>query len=146
MLKSIEKHTTRPTWLAEWTVYVFLRENGKGTTKYGYYGWFSTVLGDLFCLSMPIVYQVYRFALLLRPLSSVFFWRFTFSLVRVSFYYSTIIRTSASTSAYSCVQTMHVRWNTHLPSHNSAGVLAPWSYPEPALAIQTDPGHVQVFN
>ena len=76
MLKSIEKHTTRPMWLAEWTVYLFLRENGTGTTKYGYYGWFSTVLGYLFCLSMPIVYQVYRFALLLRPLSSVFFWRF----------------------------------------------------------------------
>ena len=96
---------------------------------------------------IPVVYIVSHCSLMLRPLPFVlvYFCSFIFSLVRVSFHYSTVMCTSASTSTYSYVQTTHVSRllyslpvghktgtrrdqvkNTRLPPHNySSGALAP---------------------
>ena len=72
----------------------------------------------------PIPVSVHCFALqlLLRPLSFFCFWfilLFHFSLVRVSFHYSTIMRTSASTSTYSYVQTKHVTRLLYSPDEHT---------------------------
>ena len=169
---SSEKHTTRPTWWAEWTSNLLLRDNGTGTTGYGYILCmvFNSFWSFFLLNHWPIVYIVLR-CCFGRYIFFCFWFVFaliTFSHVRVSFHYSTIMRTSASTSTYSYVHTTHVTRllyplpvdsighktgtrrhqveNTRLPPQNSSGALAPWSYPEPAWAIQTEPGHVEVYN
>ena len=81
MLKSSEKHTTRPTRLAERTSYLFLRDNGTDTTEYGYILWmvFNCFSFFFFLNHWPIVYQVHCFALLIRSVSFFGFW-FIFAL------------------------------------------------------------------
>ena len=54
MLKSSEKHTTRPTWLAEWTSDLFLSDSGTGTTEYGYYGWVFNRFWLFFCVTIGL--------------------------------------------------------------------------------------------
>ena len=48
MLKSSEKHTKRPTRLAERTSYRFMRDDGTGTFEHGCFSWFPTAFGYLF--------------------------------------------------------------------------------------------------
>ena len=153
---------------------MFLRDNGTGTTECGYYGWLWTVFGFFFCL--PLAYSVHCSALLRRSFSLFCFSLFmlvTFSLVSYEFYF-TIQPICAPGSVrphihtYFEVQTMHVTRllyplpvdsigqkigttrdqvkNTRLSPPNSSGALAPWSYPEPARDIHTEPGHVDVYN
>ena len=56
------KNTPHNPWLAEWTFYLFLTDNGIGATGYDYYGWFSTVFGIFLLNHWPIVYIGYPVA------------------------------------------------------------------------------------
>ena len=152
MLKSSEKHTTRPTWLVEWTCTCFWGIMAQVQLNVAIMHGFQPFLVVFLLNHRPIACIVLHCCFGRYLSFLVYFCSFTFSLVRVSFHYSTIKRTWVRTSTYSYVQTMHVSRllypvpvdsighktgalrnqvkSTRLPPQNSSGALAPWSYPQ----------------
>ena len=149
MLKSSEKHTTRPTWLVEWTCTCFWGIMAQVQLNVAIMHGFQPFLVVFLLNHRPIACIVLHCCFGRYLSFLVYFCSFTFSLVRVSFHYSTIMRTLVSTSTYPYVQTTHVSLsgdssighktgtlrdqvkNTRLPPQNSSGALALGWHPDP---------------